>query len=178
MSSPNADAPLPPLPTLEDDAIALRLLRIVGPAEVGERPLAAQFLANAPEYRFAIHRRRDGLRVGRSHLRITHDELVLRAIGHAGYAVDDAHQRLGYATRAVRLIQQLAHVHALSPLWILIAPDNVASRRTVERAGFQLVDIVAASPEALAMEVGPVVCRYRWDDHQVSADLSGPLVSL
>lgn len=76
-----------------------------------------------------------------------------------------AHQRHGYATRAVRLIQQLAREHALSPLWILIAPDNVASRRTVERAGFRLIDIVAASPEALAIDVAPEVCRYRWDVH-------------
>ena len=168
MSSPDFDAALPLPPTLEDDVVELRLLRIIGPADASERPLAAQFLANAPEYRFAIHRQRDGLRVGRIHLRITHDEIVLRAIGHAGYAVDDAHQRLGYATRAVRLIQQLARAHALSPLWILIAPDNVASRRTVERAGFQLVGIVDASPEALAIDVVPVVCRYRWDDHQIS----------
>lgn len=133
------------------------------------RPLAAQFVANAPEYRFAIHRCRDGLRIGRIHLRVTQDDVVLRAIGHAGYAVDEAHQRLGYATRAVRLIQQLARKHALSPLWILIAPDNVASRRTVERVGFQLVDIVDASPEALAIDVAPQICRCRWDGGQTSA---------
>ena len=167
MPSQDSDAVFPPPPTLEDDVIALRLLRIVGPADAPERPIAAQFLAAAPEYRFAIHRRTDGRRVGRIHLRITHDDVILRALGHAGYAVDDAHQRHGYATRAVRLIQDLARAHALSPLWILIAPDNVASRRTVERAGFQLIDIVASSPEARAMEVVPEVCRYRWDVHQI-----------
>lgn len=160
---------LPPPPTLQDDVIELRLLRILGPADAAARSSAAQFIASAPEYRFAIHRRNDGVRVGRIHLRITQDELVLRAIGHAGYAVDDAHRRQGYATRAVRLIQQLARGIGLSPLWILIAPDNVASRRTVERVGFQLVDIVAASPEALAIDVAPEVCRYRWDIHQASS---------
>lgn len=92
---------------------------------------------------FAIHRCSDGMRVDRIHLRITQDDVVLRAIGHAGYAVDEAHQRHGYATRAVRLIQQLAREHSLSPLWILIAPDNVTSRRTG--------------------------CRYRWDGDQTSA---------
>lgn len=83
--------------------------------------------------------------------------------------MEEVHQRRGYATRAVRLIQQFARTHALSPLWILIAPENVASRRTVERAGFQLVDIIDAFPEALAMEVVSMVCRYRWDDRQTSA---------
>lgn len=169
MSSQNPEAPLPPPPTLEDDVIVLRLLRILGPSDAAARPNAAQFIANAPEYRFAIHLRSDGSRVGRIHLRITHDDVVLRAIGHAGYAVDEAHQRQGYATRAVRLIQQLAREHALSPLWILIAPDNLASRRTVERVGFQLVDIVASSPEALAIDVSPEVCRYRWDISQAAS---------
>ncbi|MEQ1692383.1 MAG: GNAT family N-acetyltransferase, partial [Gemmatimonas sp.] len=169
MPSQNSDAALPPPPTLEDDVIELRLLRILGPADAAARSSAAQFIASAPEYRFAIHRRRDGVRVGRIHLRITQGDRVLRAVGHAGYAVDHAHQRQGHATRAVRLIQELAREHALSPLWILIAPDNIASRRTVERAGFQLVDIVGGSPEALAIDVAPDVCRYRWDGHQNSA---------
>lgn len=169
MSSPNSDAALPPPPTLEDDAVELRLLRVLGPADANARSAAAQFIAQAPEYRFAIHRRSDGLRVGRIHLRITHNDRILRAVGHAGYAVDEAHQRRGYATRALRLIQQLARMHRLSPLWVLIAPDNVASRRTVERVGFQLVDTVEASPEALAIDVAPLICRYRWDDHQIPA---------
>ncbi|MEP6836330.1 MAG: GNAT family N-acetyltransferase [Gemmatimonas sp.] len=164
MSSPDPDAVLPLPPALEDGVIALQLLHLVGPGDASARPIAAQFLANALEYRFAILRASDGLRVGWIYLRITQDDVIVRAIGHAGYGVDAAHQRRGYATRAVRLIQQLAHDHALSPLWILIAPENVASRRTVERVGFQLVDIVDASPEALAMESVPTVCRYRWDD--------------
>lgn len=62
-------------------------------------------------------------------------DVVLRAVGHAGYAVDEAHQR------------------------------NTASRRTVERVGFELVDTVAASPEALAIDVAQEVCRYRWELH-------------
>jgi len=42
-------------------------------------------------------------------------------------------------------------------------------RRTVERAGFRLIDVVPASPEALAIDVAPEVCRYRWDVPQLSA---------
>jgi RimJ/RimL family protein N-acetyltransferase len=48
----------------------------------------------------------------------------------------------------------------VAPLWVLVAPANVASRRTAERAGFALVDIVAAAPEALAMGLEPELCRY------------------
>jgi len=43
---------------------------------------------------------------------------------------------------------------------VLIAPGNVPSRRTAERAGLSLVDTVAATPEALAMGLEPELCRY------------------
>jgi hypothetical protein len=43
---------------------------------------------------------------------------------------------------------------------VLIEPDNIASRRTVERAGLDLVDIVDTLPEGTALGLGPRVCRY------------------
>jgi tagatose 1,6-diphosphate aldolase len=145
---------------LADEVIELRLLRVLKPGDVAARPSAARFLSQVPEYRFAIHRRSDGLRVGRIHLRVTDDETVLRTLGHTGYAVDEAHRRHGYATRALRLIVQLARRHGIAPLWVLIEPENAASRRTAEKAGFQLVDIVHTQPPAMQLGIGPRVCRY------------------
>ena len=84
----------------------------------------------------------------------------MRALGHSGYAIDEPHHRKGYATGAVILICRIARHMRVSPLWILIALENVASRRTVERAGFGLVDTVEASPEARALHHGPSLCRY------------------
>ena len=78
------------------------------------------------------------------------------------------HQRQGYATRAVRPMRQLARTHALSPVWILIAPDNVASRLAVGRVGFPVVNVVDASPAALALDVTPMVRRYRWEVPRIS----------
>jgi tagatose 1,6-diphosphate aldolase len=154
------------LPALADDVVELRLIRVLGPHNPKDRPPEARFLSRAPEYRFAIHRRSDGLRVGRIHLRVTDDEPILRAVGHSGYAVDEPHRRLGYATRAVHLIVTFARHWNVSPIWILIEPDNIASRKTVERAGFHLVDVVNTSPEAIALGNGPKVCRYRFDTFQ------------
>lgn len=151
---------LPSGAVLSDDVIELRLLRILAPGDPGARPPELRFLCPALEYRFAIHRRADGLRVGRIHLRVTDDAAITRALGHSGYAVDEAHRRSGYATRAIRLIAGLARVCGVSPLWILIEPDNLASRKAVERAGLELVDIVDTLPEAMACGVGPQVCRY------------------
>jgi tagatose 1,6-diphosphate aldolase len=156
---PTADRLLPGA-VLADDVIELRLIRVIHPGDPAARPPEAQFLSSALEYRFAIHRRTDGLRVGRIHLRITDDPLIVRALGHSGYAVDEAHRRNGYATRAIRLVVNLARVCEVTPLWVLIEPENVASRKSVERVGFDLVDIVETLPEGAALGLGPLVCRY------------------
>ncbi len=153
-------APTPPESELRDDVIELRLLRVLGPADVADRPPALQFLAAAPECRFAIHRLVDGTRVGRIHLRLSDDPAIVRALGHSGYEVDERHRRCGYAARALLVVRRLARHYGVAPLWVLIAPENVASRRTAERAGLMLVDTVSAAPEALAAELGPMLCRY------------------
>ena len=145
---------------LADEAVELRLIRVLHPGDAAARPPEARFLSAALEYRFAIHRRTDGLRVGRIHLRVTDDPLIVRALGHSGYEVDEPHRRNGYATRAIRLVARLARVCGVAPLWVLIEPHNVASRRAVERAGFTLVDVVDTLPEGTAMGLGPQVCRY------------------
>jgi tagatose 1,6-diphosphate aldolase len=145
---------------LADEVIELRLIRVLGPNDIERRPLPERFLSRVPEYRFAIHRISDGVRVGRIHLRITDDAQIIGAVGHCGYAVDELYRRNGYATRAIRRIVEMARRFDVMPLWILIEPENIASRRTVERAGFQLVDIIDAKPEAIVLGIGPKVCRY------------------
>lgn len=84
--------PVPPDDALQDDVIELSLLRVLGPADAAARSPEARFLSAAPECRFAIHRRSDGERVGRIHLRLTDDPTVLRAIGHSGYEIDAAYR--------------------------------------------------------------------------------------
>lgn len=152
--------PSPPAALLADEVVELRLLRVMGPHNTDARPADAQFLSRVPEYRFAIHRRSDGLRVGRVHIRVTDDEEIARSVGHCGYAVDESHRRNGYATRAIRLVVGLARHWGVLPLWVLIEPENVASRRVVEGAGFTLMDVVDASPGAVALGIGCQVCRY------------------
>lgn len=160
MSNESLPDPPPPVELLADDLVELRLIRVLGPAEADARPPEARFLAADPECRFAIHRREDGARVGRIHIRLTGDPLIVRAMGHSGYEVDEGHRRQGYAARALRLIRGIARHYGVAPLWVLIAPDNTASRRTAERAGFRLAGVVPAAPEALALGLEPELCRY------------------
>ena len=145
---------------LADDAIELRLIRILEVGDLSKREPATAFLALAPEYRFAIHRRDDGRRVGRIHVRITDHPDIVPVLGHMGCAVEEEYRRKGYATRAIRLLSALAGQLGMAEIWVLIEPDNIPSRRTVERAGFRLVDEVDTMPPALALGLGARVCRY------------------
>ena len=152
--------PRPSDSMLRDDVIELRLIRVLGPADIDSRPAEAKFLASGTECRFAIHRLQDGVRVGRTHVRLTDDPKILHSHGHSGYEIDEAYRRQGYAARALLAIRRVARHYQVAPLWVFIAPTNVASRRTAERAGLSFVDTVAATPDALAMGLERELCRY------------------
>ncbi|MEQ9397673.1 MAG: GNAT family N-acetyltransferase [Longimicrobiales bacterium] len=145
---------------VSDEVIELRLRRVLGPGDLSHRESATAFLAAGLEYRFGIHLREGGSRVGRIHIRVTDDPLVVSALGHMGYAVEEEHRRNGYATRAIRLITPLGWKLGQETIWVLIESDNVPSRRAVERAGFQFVDEVDTHPKARALGLGPTMSRY------------------
>ena len=146
---------------LRDDAIELRLIRLVEIGDLSRREPNTAFLSAAPEYRFAIHRIADDLRIGRIHVRVTDDPDIVEVLGHMGYAVDEEHRRQGYAARAIRLMTRVADRLGQRTLWVLIEPENISSCRAVERAGFDLVDEVDSREAALALGLGPRLRRYR-----------------
>lgn len=76
--------------------------------------------------------------------------------------MDEFYRRRGYATYALRLIVALAGHYDIAPLWVFIEPENIASCRTAEQAGFQLADVVDTFPQAQALGIGPQVCRYQF----------------
>jgi tagatose 1,6-diphosphate aldolase len=88
---------------------------------------------------------------------------VERFAGHIGYRVDAAHRGHHYAERAVRLLLPFVKRHGLTSAWITCAPDNVASRRTCERLGAVMVDIVAVPPDHEDYVRARAKCRYRLD---------------
>jgi tagatose 1,6-diphosphate aldolase len=82
--------------------------------------------------------------------------------GHIGYAVDPLHRGHHYAERAVRLILPFVRRHGFTSLWITCNPDNTASRRTCERLGATLVDVVPLPPDNDQYARGDrEKCRYR-----------------
>lgn len=142
-------AELEQLPSLVDEELELHLVdrTFVMPGRV-------------PTYRFEM--RVAGTRVGSATLRIGSTEYIDRYAGHIGYGVDFGHRGKHYAARTCRLMFDIARRHGMTTLWITCNPENVASRRTCERVGGELVDIVDVPPDIdLYREGDRQKCRYR-----------------
>jgi tagatose 1,6-diphosphate aldolase len=115
-----------------------------------------------PAYRFKMQHTHSGMSMGEIELRIGNTRHVLMYAGHIGYEVYPPFRHHHYAARCVQLLLPLARRHGLFTLWITCNPDNYASRRTCELAGFELVEIVNL-PSDLDMyrEGERRKCRYR-----------------
>jgi predicted acetyltransferase len=61
-------------------------------------------------------------------------------LGHIGYSVVPWKQGLGYATEALRELLQGVRAEGLEYVEITTDPDNIASRRVIERNGGVLVE--------------------------------------
>jgi tagatose 1,6-diphosphate aldolase len=95
-------------------------------------------------------------------LRIGHNEEIERFYGHIGYHVYPPSRGRHYAERACRLLLALVRHHGIHPLWITTNPENHASRRTCERLGGKLADVVDVPPgHPLYLRGERRKCRYR-----------------
>lgn len=115
-----------------------------------------------PAYHFEMHA--DGQSAGAVRFRAqTNSDIELYA-GHFGYNVHPAFRGRHYAERACRLLLPFAAAHGITTLWITCNPENAASRRTCERLGAQLVEIVTIPEESDMYGKGDrFKCRYRLD---------------
>ena len=119
-------------------------------------------LGLAPNNAFAMKHAQTRAHLGDIDLRLSSDHYITHYAGHIGYGVEVAHRGHGYAARACRLLLPLARLHGLDPLWITCNPDNLASRRTCERLGATLQEIVAVPPGSDLYRRGEhEKCRYR-----------------
>jgi predicted acetyltransferase len=84
--------------------------------------------------------------------------------GHIGYGVEAGHRGRHYAERAVRLLLPFIRRHGFPAVWITCNPENKPSRRTCERLGAELVEIVELpDTEEMFKRGDRRKCRYRLD---------------
>lgn len=87
-----------------------------------------------------------------------------------GYAIEDRHQGKGYASEAVRAMAEWALVRFELPRVLgVVASDNMASCRVLERAGFKLVD------ESLRTLHGRSGLVRRYERASVGSDAASPV---
>ncbi|MFN7252486.1 MAG: GNAT family N-acetyltransferase [Anaerobacillus sp.] len=83
--------------------------------------------------------------------------------GHIGYSVDEEYRGNRYSAKAVRLLRKVAHAHDMEKLIITCNPDNIASRKTCENLGANLLEIVDVPEENDLYQRGEKEkCRYEW----------------
>ncbi|WP_369689296.1 hypothetical protein [Bacillus sp. AFS040349] len=67
-----------------------------------------------------------------------------------GYSVDEENRGNHYAAKSVLLLRKVVQTHKMEKLFIACNPDNIASRKTCEYIGANLLEIVDV-PEDNAM---------------------------
>ncbi len=115
-----------------------------------------------PSYEFEM--RREGTETPAGHISFragTTSDIELY-VGHVGYGVEPAHRGRHFAERATRLLLPLMRAHGFGCVWITCNPDNAPSRRTCERLGAELIEIVPLPADHLMYLRGErAKCRYR-----------------
>ncbi len=116
-----------------------------------------------PSYTFNIVLHGTDIKAGGINLRVKHNDNTYYG-GNIGYGVDEEHRGHHYASKACLLVKEAAIAHGLDYLIITCDPENIASRKTCEYLGAELLEI-AMLPEdnEMYLEGKRIKCRYRWD---------------
>ena len=113
-----------------------------------------------PSYEFTM--RVDNQDAGRLNFRAQNTTLLEFVGGHIGYDVKEPFRGHHYAARACKLVVPLARAHGFKEIVITCNPDNWASRKTAERAGYEFVEIVKVPEDHEMYQKGEFnKCRYR-----------------
>jgi predicted acetyltransferase len=130
--------------------------------ELVERRHADPARGLVPAYIFAMRNRKTRAVMGRIALRIGDNDYLRMYAGHIGYSVERDHRGSHLAERSCRLLLPLARLHGFTELWVTCNPENAASRRTLERLGAELIEIVDVPPGNDMYTRGErSKCRYR-----------------
>lgn len=116
-----------------------------------------------PTEHYAIMETESQQKVGAIRLRLSHQDDILLYAGHIGYNVEEAYRGQQYAAYACLELKTIALQRGFTELWITCDPDNWSSRRTCERIGATLIEIIDL-PEDLDMYLDGErqKCRYWW----------------
>jgi tagatose 1,6-diphosphate aldolase len=114
-----------------------------------------------PYYHFRVLTA-DGSDVGHINFRVGEAEHIRLFTGHIGFEIRETYRGHGYALQACRAIAPLVR-SLYETVVITCDPDNIASRRTIERLGASFIDEIAVPPDEPHYVCGSrAKRRYRW----------------
>jgi predicted acetyltransferase len=118
---------------------------------------------HVPTYFFRMMSIDRGEELGTINLRIGSNPHIERYAGHIGYGVHPAFRGHHYASRSLVLLLPFARSQGIDPLWITCDPDNAASRRSLELAGAEFMEVVDVPEDCGIRKYGGKLhkCRYR-----------------
>jgi tagatose 1,6-diphosphate aldolase len=113
--------------------------------KIVEKTLAKEEKGYVPAYKYRITLHNQDESIGEIDIRIGYNENTYYG-GHIGYGIEEPYRGNSYAAKACKIIMQVAVSHGMDKLIITCDPDNIASRRTCEKAGLML-KVIADLPE-------------------------------
>jgi tagatose 1,6-diphosphate aldolase len=153
MASPEVNALPSPGGTFKWGDVALRLDRIL-PGDPSRDYV--------PYYHFRIETA-DGTDVGHINFRVGDTPHIHSFAGHIGFEIREAFRGHGYARQACLAIAPLVRTRYVT-IFLTCDPDNVASKRTIERLGATLLDEVPTpAPNANLKPRAKSKLRYAWN---------------
>lgn len=94
-----------------------------------------------PSYRYMITLHKSDNNIGNIDIRIGYNENLYYG-GHIGYSIKEPYRGNNYAAKACNIIKSVGIAHGMDKIIITCNPNNIPSRKTCEKAGLQLKEIV------------------------------------
>lgn len=74
--------------------------------------------------------------------------------GNIGYEIEESYQGNNYAFKACKLILQVAKAHGMNEIILACDESNIASYKTIEHLGAELLEIVIPPEDYFAFQKG------------------------
>lgn len=94
-----------------------------------------------PAYKYKVCKHNSTERIGEIDIRIGSNQNIYFG-GNIGYSIDEKFRGNSYASKACNIIKEVAQGHGMTQIIITCNPDNWSSRRTCEKIGIRLKEIV------------------------------------
>jgi predicted acetyltransferase len=115
-----------------------------------------------PVYKYRITLHNSDNSIGAIDIRIGYNENLYYG-GNIGYRIEKTYKGNNYALKACKIIKDIAIAHGMNRLIITCNPDNLPSRRTCEKAGLKLKEIVDLPIYNEMYQIGErQKCIYEW----------------